>query len=450
MRSPSTFVLLLGKELGELRASRAWWLLLAAMGPLTGHAFATAARAYSEASGSAGGPAALSQGLSPLDGFIVPVFGAYALAATLLLPFVAIRMLSAEKEDGGLLLMLQTRVRSHTMLGAKLWVLLGGWAVTLVPGLVALALWRAAGGHLAPTEVAVVLLGHLLRAALTCAIALAAAALTESTSTAAIVALAVTLATWALDFTAAVQGGLAMRLAAFTPEAALRTFEHGELSVAVVLVTLLATAGLVGVASLWLRPSRWPVRAGRMALLLGATVLALLAAARVDTSYDLSEDRRNSFPRADAAALRTLALRDPMEVEVEVHLGSEDPRLADLDRSVLRKLRRVLPRTRVRYVAATGTGLFDAPDARYGEVWYSIGGRRVMSRSTTPAIVLETLYDLAGVRRPADANDPPYPGYPVVIRAAFAPWLLALLWPLAVLAAWLWLRRPPPSSTPLA
>src|SRR5690349_7823737 len=95
------------KELRELSASRAYWLLLLMIGPLVGHSFITAVDSYAEASGIGGGPAALPQGLTPLDGILVPTFGAYDLAVTLLFPFVAIRLIAAEKESGALKLLLQ-------------------------------------------------------------------------------------------------------------------------------------------------------------------------------------------------------------------------------------------------------------------------------------------------------------------------------------------------------
>jgi hypothetical protein len=284
-----------------------------------------------------------------------------------------------------------------------------------------------------------VLLGHLLRAVFTGALALAAAALTESASTAAIVALAVTLATWALDFMAAVHGGTAQRLARFTPEAALRVLERGELSASVIGVTLVATAFFVGVAAIALRtpePRRRLVM--RALLLLVATTVALPLAARLRSSADLSEDRRNSFSPADERALRAIAA----PIDVEVHLAPEDPRLADLDRSVLRKLQRTRGWVTVRNVSASGTGLF-AADPHYGEVWYTVGNRRAMSRSTTGPIVLETIYELAGMAPPTRDSDRGYTGYPLVLRAAAQPYIFFVVWPLIVLAAWWTLRRPP-------
>src|ERR1700704_325191 len=96
------------KDLRELFASRAYWILLVIIGPLVGHGFISAVNLYAEASGIAGGPAALSQGLTTLDGILVPTFGAYDLAATLLFPFVAIRLIASEKESGAWKLLLQS------------------------------------------------------------------------------------------------------------------------------------------------------------------------------------------------------------------------------------------------------------------------------------------------------------------------------------------------------
>ena len=95
------------KEFRELFASRAFWIMLVIVGALVGHSFITAVNLYAEMSGAGGGPAALAQALTPLDGVLVPTWGAYDLAATLLFPFVAIRLIAVEKETGALKLLLQ-------------------------------------------------------------------------------------------------------------------------------------------------------------------------------------------------------------------------------------------------------------------------------------------------------------------------------------------------------
>lgn len=430
---------LVDKDRRELATSRAWLVLLVLIGPLVGHAFVTAVDSYAEASGGSGGPAALAQGLSPLDGIIVPTFGAYAIAVTLLFPFVAIRLVSSEKQSGSLKLLLQSRASLGTMLVVKLLVVVGAWLLAWLPGVAALALWRAYGGHLAGAEVTAVLLGHLLRATLTCALAIAAASLTDSAATAAVVTLALTLGSWALDFIAQVRGGVALALDAYTPESALRVFETGEIRLAIILVTLLLAAAAITLALVWLHPGRtWRARATGTTGVLASAALATWLAAHVRASWDASEDRRNSFAPADARALA--AVRDPLRITV--YLAPEDPRLADLERGVLRKLRRTMRDVDVRYAARGRTGLFARPGEHYGEVWYALGSHNAMSRSTTEPIVLETIYAIAGITPPTPDGAPAYSGYPLTARPRGAGLVLYVVWPLVVIAAWWWSRRP--------
>src|SRR2546430_15585192 len=80
------------------RSSRSFWLLLLMIGPLVGHGFITAVGLYAEASGIGGGPAALPQGLTTLDGMLVPAFGAYDLAATFLLDRKSTRLNSSHSQ----------------------------------------------------------------------------------------------------------------------------------------------------------------------------------------------------------------------------------------------------------------------------------------------------------------------------------------------------------------
>src|SRR5436309_1435569 len=136
LRSPNGWVWwrLIDKERRELAASRGWIVVLVLLGPLVGHAFITAVDAYADASGGGGGPAALAQGLSPLDGIVVPTFGAYAIAGILLFPFVAIRLISSEKQSGSLKLLLQSPPSLGTMVVVKLVVLIGAWIVAWIPG----------------------------------------------------------------------------------------------------------------------------------------------------------------------------------------------------------------------------------------------------------------------------------------------------------------------------
>lgn len=440
MRSPRrTLRWLLEKELRELAASRSYWLLLLVVGALVGHAFITSVNLYAEASGIGGGPSALSQGLSPLEGIIVPTLGAYDIAATLLFPFVVIRLIANEKQTGALTLMLQAPASLNTIIAIKGLALIIAWLVAGVAGGAALVLWRIVGGHLYAPETWTVVLGHLLRGLLTIGVSAAAGALAASAASAAIVALTITLGTWALDYVAAARGGSIAAIAAYTPSAALRVFEHGELRVATVLILLTLGFGGLLVAAAWLHEGeRVERRAARVAGVVVGVAALCVAAAQIRTSVDVSEDRRNSVPRADEIALRQIE----QPLRVTVYLAAEDPRLTDLERGVLAKLRRTMREVDVTYAATSRSGLFERPNEHYGEVWYELGGKREMTRSTTEPIVLETIYDLAGRKPPTPLDETPYPGYPLAARAPLAPWIFFFVWPLCIVVIWWLVRRP--------
>lgn len=424
------------KEIAELVVSRAFWLLILIVGLLTGQSFITAVNAYAEASGIGGGPAALAQGLSPLDGILTPTLGAYDLAITLLFPFVAIRLIASEKSSDALKLMLQWPASMRTQIGAKVMALIAAWFVSLVPFLIALTMWHSYGGHLYAAEVFNLLVGYTLRFLLTAAIAMAAAALMSGAANAAIVVLGFTIGTWALDFIAAGRGGIVQTVASFTPTATLRGFERGLFRVDVVLVMLIVSTLGFAIAATWLHLGR-SVRARitRSAIAIAIAAVAAIAAKQVRTSFDLSENRRNSFSNSDERALAGI----DTPLTITVFLSSEDPRMADYENNVLLKLRRSLRNVRVIYPLAGRSGLFES-DARYGEIVYRLGAKTVVSRSTTEEIVLDTIYGLAGVRSPA-REAPTYPGYPLAKRAGGAAVVFYGLWPALVAAAFILNRR---------
>src|SRR5262249_55106659 len=240
-------------------------------------------------------------------------------------------------------------------LGVKLSALFLYSLVAWLAGLLALLLWTRAGGHLHLPELANLFLGHLLRFLLATGVALAAAAVCDGAASAAIVTLSFTLGTWALDFLAAGRGGWLERIAGFTPTAGPRVFEHRGPRPWVAFAFLAASAGAIAFAAVWL--ASWvPVarRAVRGAAVVAATAVAIAGASRLKPGWDFSEDRRNSFSRADEAALSRIT--EP--VTVTVNLAPEDPRLFDLERGVLGKLRRVLADLTVRRAARSRSGLF--------------------------------------------------------------------------------------------
>jgi hypothetical protein len=431
------FAWLLEKEWRELVTSRAWWVMLVLIGPLVGVSFISAVRTYAELSGYGGTAEGVGDAFSPLVGVWAPTFSACELAAAFLLPFVAIRLVSGDRQSGALKLELQQPMPAFPRMGAKAIVLLAGWIIASAPTLLAVVLWRSYGGSVYPPELLVVVLGHVLNAGLTIALASAAASLTDHPSTAAIVTLSVTVGTWILNFIAAVHGGAWERAAGYTPTAIVAEFQHGLVRLDV----LLTASGLVvfglAVAAIWMRIGVAVKR--RVYESVGAAALAaaaIVAFTFVTTNWDLSENRMNSFPEPDREILSHL--REPLRIEA--HLAAEDPRRVDLERHALSKLRRAMPKVQIAYVANTSTGLFEQTSQHYGEIWYDLGGRRTMSRLTSAEGVLETIYSLAGVTPPQE-SDEVFRGHPLAVPPKRAAAVFYGIWPALVIAGGVFLRR---------
>src|SRR3954469_1407094 len=151
---------LLVKELWEILSGRALWTMLLLMCPLIGYSFFQAISLYGDASVTAQQLPVLASTLSPLDGILVPTFGASYVAVTLLFPFVAIRVLGHEKESGALSLLIQLPYRFPTLIAVKLLAVLAAWVLSSLPALSAVAVWRLFGGHLSGPETLNLLFGH--------------------------------------------------------------------------------------------------------------------------------------------------------------------------------------------------------------------------------------------------------------------------------------------------
>jgi len=396
-------------------------------------------RTYAEVSGLNGTAAGVGEALSPLVGVWSPTFSACELAAVFLLPFVAIRMLASDRQSGALRLELQQGMNPWARIAAKAMVALSCWMIAMLPAMSALVLWVYYGGTLFWPEMGALILGHVLNAALTIALGMATASLTEHPSTAAILTLAATVGTWVVNFFGAIQGGWWERAAGYTPAAMVAEFQHGLVRLSTVLVSLVVVLAGLALAAVWTRLGNGVRRRTYESVAVAALASgALFASVSTSPSWDLSESRGNSFPEADEQALRRI--REPLRVEA--HLAAEDPRRADLEMQALSKLRRIMPALEVDYVASTSIGLFEQTRAGYGEIRYYLGSRSTTSRITTAEGVLESIYSVAGVAPPTEANEPVFRGHPLAVQANGAGAWFYGFWPLATLAgAWLVRRK---------
>jgi len=437
-RTGGAFIWLLRKEWRELFASRAWWVMLVLIGPLVGVSFISAVQTYAELSGLNGTAAGVGEAFSPLIGVWAPTFSACELAAAFLLPFVAIRQVAGDRQSGALKLELQHPMPAIARMTAKALVLLAGWLIASLPPVIAVLMWRRYGGTVYLPELVTVMAGHVLNAMLTIALAAAAASLTEHPSTAAILTLSVTVGTWILNFVAAVHGGIWERAAGYTPTAMVAEFQHGLVRLDVTLVACALIAAGLCVGAIWMRLGvAVPRRIAGSVAVLAIAAAAILAGSLLTASWDTSEARSNSFPEADEEALARI--RGPLRIEA--HLAPEDPRRVDLEQRALSKLRRVIPRVQVRYVAATSTGMFEQTREHYGEIWYELAGRKTMSRVTTVDGVLESIYEVAGVTPPAEGEEDIFRGHPLAVPPKGAAMVFYAVWPASVAAVAMFIRR---------
>jgi ABC-2 type transport system permease protein len=431
---------LLAKELWDIASGRALWIMLLILCPLVGYSFFQAVSLYGEASAAAVDSPMLGSGLAPLDGVLVPTFGGLYLVATLLFPFVAIRTLGREKESGALALLVQLPYRVPTLIAAKMTAIFGAWLAAVICAASALPLWLALGGHLYFPETLDLLFGHALYGVLIGAIALFSASISESAATAAIITLAFTIGSWALDFALAGQTGVLGWISQLSLTQTLRPFEQGLLPAGLLLGILAAIGGFAALAAVWLHPGvPLGTKCVRSLVCLAIAAAAVGLSTQVRLTVDLAEDRHNSFPAADQRALAEL--REPLIITV--HLAPEDPRYVDLRRNVLAKLERAMPRVAVRLATSGQSMVGSTSEEAYGEVEYSYGGRSDKSRSTSHREILPLVYALAGRPIPEPIPGQDYPGYPLLADGSPAlAWFLGAL-PLLIVAAWWWSRRPP-------
>src|SRR5262249_50053 len=242
-----------------------------------------------------------------------------------------------------------------------------------LPALSFIPIWLYLGGHVHTPELLNLLAGHALYALNIVGIAFLAASLSDSLSTAAILALAFTLSFWFMDFPATASCAFLHPLSFYSLTAALHQFEQGLFSLSAVLAMLLAALGLFALTTTWL-PTGITVR---KKLLVSSVIIFLFSLAafglsRARVYIDVTENRRNSFNPDDEAALRTM--QGPLVIWI--YLSPEDSRLKEMEANVLGKLRRIVPRLEVHYEDTTGHGLFSSvPDERYGLIIYQYEGK---------------------------------------------------------------------------
>jgi hypothetical protein len=401
--------------------ARATWLVAAVAAVLVGHGFALALDLYAYASRTAGHEALMLRELDPLAGIVRPTLGGLYLATALLLPGIAARGLAIEKERGSYGALVLRAGSGERVIAAKLVAALAGGALLLVAPVLLCIAFVVAGAHLDFIETFVALCGHMLHVAVIACVAVAAAAACRTVAQATVVALAVSLASWAID---ASDGFAALAWLGALDWASvgrkLAPFEQGIVHVgAIASLAVLA----IGAAAVALVLGRIDFRARRRLFAAGiaaASLLALWLVGGIRRGYDWSEQRRASLPPAVVDTLRAI----PDRIALDVWLDRDDGRRWQLERDALAKLLLARPDTIIRMPLDATNDRFVEHGADYGRVVIHAGGTRE-TRATGRKELVTLVIEAAGAPRP-DWTYPEYSGYPFVADGATRSLLLAL------------------------
>jgi hypothetical protein len=405
---------------------------------LVGYSFFQAIDLFSQASRTALSFPDMASGMSPLEGIFVPTFGAYYLSQTLLLPFVAIRLIGLDKQSGALKLLLQLPLSPFTLCGLKITAMGLVWLISLIPALSAITLWQYWGGYFSVPEIATLLAGHGLYSLTVISIAMFAATISDSLPTAAMFCLAVTLGSWVIDFAASGQSGILEVLGNLSLTGMLRQFENGLLATNSIMSFLSLASLFFLLTVIWLHPGhRLFLKIGKSfvtILLLGIVVSSTSLAPRY---LDVTENRRHSLNPADTRALKKL--RKPLTITI--HLDPQDSRLLDMEQDILAKLRRSLPKLRLEYEQSKQKGLFSATeDDNYGIIEYEYNGKHDQSYSNSKNEILPIIYKLASLQVVPDSL-PIYQGHPHIVDATGSRWWFYIFLPLLFLCAGIYGRK---------
>ncbi len=413
-------------EIRALLAPPTLWGMLVVLSLLVGYSFIQAVDLFSQASRTALSYPELASGMNPLEGVFVPTFGAYYLVETLLLPFVVIRLIGQDKQNGALKLLLQLPLSTFSLNAVKAWAMGVAWLIILLPGVSVLVVWRHLGGDVHLSEILTLLLGHTLYSLTIVCIAMFATAISHSLPAASMICLAATLGSWVLDFSAS-GGGWMGALSEWSLTTLLRQFESGLLSSTSIASFFAFSLFFFIAASVFLHPGRRFSHKIKAIFLAGAALSVLVSGAMQIPRYmDVTENRKHSFNPADVRALRQM--NEPLKITI--HLAPEDSRLYDLEHEVLAKLRRVAPRLEVVFAKTRSTGLFGASGSDdYGLIEYEYAGKHDRSYSNSIFEILPLLHALAGHTVTPDAI-PRYTGHPLVADASSSKWWFYLALPL--------------------
>lgn len=402
------------RELGIALRAGITWLVAALSALLIGHGFVLAVDLYSASSRSALASTLQMREMDPLAGIVRPTLGGLDLAISLLVPLVAARVLSIEKERRTLGALCLLEGGSGRVVLKKLVAALAATALAFAAPIILFVVVQATGAHVDGIESGVALAGEGLHALLVASVSLAASAWTRTFAQAASLGIVISLSSWAID---AAEGFAALSwlggAAGWSIERQLEPFQRGVVSIGSI-VWLLAAS--VGATILALIGGRFDMPSSRRAaaavVTVGVTTAVLFDAGRSHRAYDWTEQRRASLPLRVVDALHRI--EKPMQLDV--FLDRDDSRRRQMESDVLSKLYLARPDLTVRTPLDERRQVAEGQhDLDYGKIVIHVGSSAAETRSTSRREIVTLILETAGVPIP-NWDSTPYRGFPFVAQ----------------------------------
>ncbi len=419
-----TFFILLLKEIKDIFLSRTAVLFLILTSFIFGNSFVTAVDLYSKASKAAINNPLYASGFEPIPGVFIPAYGGLFVLFSLFLPFVIIPLISDEKRNNTLSVLVQLRFGFKSILITKAIASVLFAFFVLVLTIPSFFIWKVYGGHIAYIELFTLICGYLLYGLAVIAVSLCFAALFENTANAAIFSIAVIIASWVIDFAKSSNISSLLRFfSGYTFTRTLKFFENGVFSLWAALYFILLSIFFVSLSYIFLRfdlRHKWR----RISCTVIVFVLAMSVIAKINANWDVAESRRNSFVPNIANALKKIP-----DLEIDIYLRKADSRYKDFEHDFLRKLN--LIRTDIRVKLVTGSEL----DKNYGLFVYKVNGKSESTYSNSEEEIFPIIFGLAGFNiSQKDAGV--FSGYPLVVdkkKLSVIRYIYYLIIPLALL-----------------
>ena len=403
----SRLFILLVKETRDIFFTKTALLFLMLVSFISGYSFLTAVELYSEQSLSAVNNLLYARGFEPVPGVFVPTYGGLFVLFSLFLPFVIIPLLSLEKQNGTLAVLIQLPYSFKDILIAKISAAFFFLLMTILLTLPCFILWQLYGGHIPFNELFVLISGYLLYGLFVVSVSFFAAALFESTANASIFSILLIVLSWVIDF------GKNMDVSTFLTSLSewivtrnLKYFEQGILSFTACMYFVLLCSFFFILAYILLR---FDLRIKSKLKRLFATVVLFLLALFISFQSSLNTDMTESHRHLFSPAV-TKALQEIPDLEIDVYMKKSDSRFKDYQNKFLNKL--LLVRNDIKIRMMTGREL----NKNYGLFIYRINGKQGKTYSNSEKEIFPIIFKLAGVSVGQDNGQQAFPGYPLVIK----------------------------------